>query len=257
MQTPYAGQAGTSATLRNVGVLLVATGKYYSYFFENLYKSSEKFFLPDTQKTYYVFTDAVNELTSVPDNVVIVYQEWEPFPGPTLHRYHYFDIISEVLKKHDYLFYTDVDMLFVDTVTAKDLNPNNKAFVAVVHPGFYMTQNRRGTPETNPKSKAFIDASVDFEYVAGGFQGGKAKYFLMAIRTMKLSIDADLKIGIIPVWHDESIYNKFVVLNKNNVHFCQPDMCFPQNVGINRNLASIRSPKLIALDKNHSEVRKK
>lgn len=241
--------------MTTVGVLLVATGKYYSHFFENLYKSSEKFFLPNTQKTYYVFTDAINQLTAVPENVIIVYQEWEPFPGPTLHRYHYFDSISEILKKHDYLFYTDVDMLFVDTVSSSYLM--SKAFVAVVHPGFYKTFNHRGTPETNPNSKAFIDPSVDFEYVAGGFQGGKTKYFLMAIHTMKLSIDIDFDNGIVPVWHDESMWNKFVVLNKSNVHFCQPDMCFPQNTNINSYLSDIRAPKLIALDKNHTEVRKK
>ena len=237
-----------------VGIFVVATGKYYSHFFEKFYKSCEEYFLKGIEKTYYVITDTINT-TSPPENVITIYQRWEPFPFPTLNRYKYIHGFKGIVTE-DYLFYIDVDSLFVSEVKTRDIHiGSKKSFISVIHPGFWNTSNPQGTPERNEASKAYIPTSEN-RYVCGGFQGGRRNSFLKAIEIMKNAIETDESNGIIPIWHDESIWNKFVFLNKKNVEFISPEMCFPQNAEcINPYLSLIKNPKLIALDKNKTIVR--
>ena len=51
-------------------------------------------------------------------------------------------------------------------------------------------------------------------YFAGGFQGGKAKEWIKAMKVMKKIIDTDLNHkNYIPVWNDESVWNKYLSEN--------------------------------------------
>ena len=52
-----------------IGVLLIATGRY-KLFFDDLYKSAEKNYLPNNEKTYFYFTDSKEELTKQYPNMV-------------------------------------------------------------------------------------------------------------------------------------------------------------------------------------------
>jgi len=56
----------------HVGFLVVATGKYIRYI-EALFKSAEKYFLPGHPRTFFVFTDRLDEAPQGP-NIVAVYQ---------------------------------------------------------------------------------------------------------------------------------------------------------------------------------------
>lgn len=233
-----------------VGILLVATGKYIT-FFEQLYKSFEKHLFPGTEKIYFVFTDAVDY--PFPENVLNFYQKFEPFPAPTLQRYHYFNKIEDTITNLniDYLFYSDVDMRACNTIS-KSILP--EYLLGVYHPGFYNTGNPRGTPETRQESRAYISPKIDFKYIAGGFQGGRTDVYLESIRVMKNAIDVDTDNDIIPIWHDESIWNKFMVTNKHLFRFISPEYCFPETWGNNINLRNL-TPRLLALDKDHIVMR--
>ena len=236
--------------MTKIGILLVATGKYIT-FFEQLYESFEKYLFPGTEKVYFVFTDALDY--PFPKNVFHFYQKFEPFPAPTLHRYHYFTQISDTIKSLDidYLFYSDVDMRACNIIST-DILPEH--LLGVYHPGFYNTGNPRGTPETRQESRAYISPDTDFKYIAGGFQGGHTDVYLESIRVMRNAIDVDIDNEITPIWHDESIWNKFMVTNKHLFTFLTPEYCFPESWGNANNLRNL-TPRLLALDKNHKEMR--
>jgi len=70
------------------------------------------------------------------------------------------------LAEQDYLFACDADMLFVNSVGDEILGQR----VATLHPGFL---DKRGSYETNPRSKAYISILEGTQYFAGGFYGGK------------------------------------------------------------------------------------
>lgn len=42
-----------------IGILYIATGRYY-VFWEDFYKSAEKYFLPNLEKQYFIFSDYEN-----------------------------------------------------------------------------------------------------------------------------------------------------------------------------------------------------
>ena len=63
--------------------------------------------------TVFVFTD---KALPAKNGLVAIHQDHEPWPNPTLKRYHVFDKHKDVLSEMDYLYYCDADMLFVSEV---------------------------------------------------------------------------------------------------------------------------------------------
>ena len=57
----------------NIGLLIVATGRY-KLFFDDLYKSVMKNFLPNHKKTFFYFTDSKEDLTKQYPNMVQIFQ---------------------------------------------------------------------------------------------------------------------------------------------------------------------------------------
>lgn len=225
--------------MKNIGLLIIATNKY-DIFVKPLVESARKFFLKNHKVTYYVFTDS-EKLNDLGEDVVILKKEHEPWPLPTLHRYKTFVTYKEILKKEDYLFYCDSDMLFVDNVGDEVLGE----IVATIHPGF---QGGRGTPETNPNSLAYIRPEENLVYYAGGFNGGSSENFLKMSETIDRNIDIDKNKGIIAIWHDESHMNRYFIDNPPKV-ILNPSYCYPESWNMNY------PKKLLALNKNHSEMR--
>ena len=117
--------------------------------------------------------------------------------------------------------------------------------VATIHPGFL---GGRGTPETRPQSTAYIHPMDNLVYYAGGFNGGSSSNFLKMSEQIDRNIDVDSRNGIIAVWHDESHLNKFFTKNKPTT-VLNPSYCYPESWNLNYD------KKLLALDKNHDEIR--
>lgn len=88
----------------HVAILYICTGKY-SVFWEEFYRSTEKYFLRKSAVEYYVFTDA-DKLYDEDRNVRIhrIKQENLGWPGNTLFRFRMFVSIEEKLEDYDYLF---------------------------------------------------------------------------------------------------------------------------------------------------------
>jgi histo-blood group ABO system transferase len=221
----------------NVGLLIMATGKYIC-FVEPLINSAEKHFCGNHNVTYFVFTD--KDLKES-DNIVRVYQPRLGWPFDTMMRYHVYYKSKDLFSEQDYLYACDADMLFVDKVGDEILGER----VATQHPGFV---GKRGSYETNPLSLACVNESEGLQYFAGGFYGGSRDEFLKIIKTNADNIDNDLGRGIIAVWHDESHWNRYCIDHPPTL-ILNPSYCYPESWILPY------PKKLLALDKNHSEMR--
>ena len=223
-----------------VGLLLIATGKY-NKFVSPLVASAQKHFLKDHQITYYIFTDDPEILDNNPPHLTSLYKSHQPWPFPTLFRYKEFSKHKEILSKEDYLFYCDVDMLFVGDIEDQILGSR----VATIHPGF---SGGRGTPETRPESTACISPDEKLIYFAGGFNGGSSEEFLKMSEVIDKNIDMDLENDLIALWHDESHLNRYLIDNQPT-KILSPSFCYPERASLPF------EKKLLALDKNHKEIR--
>ena len=222
-----------------IGLLIIATNKY-TQFLDTLIKSADEYFLKDYEVTYFLFSNQNIQIESN-RNLIKINVEHKEWPWMTLGRYRIFSNNSEELSKMDYLYYCDVDMRFVSEVGSEILGDR----VATQHPGYF---GRRGTPETNPLSLACIFPFEEMQYFAGGFNGGKSIEFLRMSNTISENIDTDYSRGIIAIWHDESHMNRYFIDNKPTL-ILNPSYCYPENWNIPF------ERKLLALDKNHSEIR--
>jgi histo-blood group ABO system transferase len=225
-----------------IGLLTIATGKYIQ-FVNPLWESVKKHFMKNHEVTMFVFTDS-KDFIPEPGQIKIA-QQHIPWPGPTLYRYNIFKNSENLIKEMDYLYYSDADMLFVNDVGDEILGD----LVATQHPGFYNKPRELFTYETNPESKAFIPKDKGTKYFAGGFNGGKTLEYLKLITESAENIAHDARRGIIAVWHDESHMNRYFSVNEPTL-ILNPSYCYPEssNIPFER--------KLLALDKNHNEMRK-
>lgn len=243
---------------KRIALMLIATNKYVD-FVKPLLESVDKWFLTDHKVNVYLFTNLVDDRRVIdileeyrPINRVslaVRETEHQPWPMMTLLRYNMFKSIEQELEgNYDYIFYSDVDMLFVDKVGDEVLGTG---LTATIHPGFYNKSREQFTYETNPLSYAYIQPDQGKFYFAGGFQGGTTQAFLTAIRECSSSVTADLSNKIIAVWQDESHWNRYLSDYKGKLTKLSPSYCFPESWN---HLPFQR--KLLALDKDHKEYRK-
>lgn len=241
-----------------VGLLLVATNRY-KQFIDQLLESVDKYFFSGSQINIYLFIDDTSFEFKKPArmNIRVFKIESLKFPFATLFRYHLFSKVKQYIDC-DYVFYSDVDMRFVDFVNEEILPldlPDENKIVAVRHCGFYVAGG--GGWETREESTAYIAPEKRKFYYAGGFQGGTKDAYLSACETMKNNIDTDSKKGVMAVWHDESHANKYLSERLGKFKELTPDYCMVEEEG--KRIAwgvNNFAPKLIALKKNHEEIRK-
>ena len=182
--------------------------------------------------------------------------EW---PFPTLKRYHLFLQEEEKLKDYDYIFYCDTDMRFVDIVGDEILG---NGLTAAPHPGYAVRKEYYPPYEPNQFSASYIQRPGRVvmegdkkrfrpEYYAGGFQGGKSKQYIEAMKVCRELIDTDLKNGYIPIWNDETVWNKYLSENPPDI-MLTPSYIYPDSL-INEYYIPLwgqnYQPKLITLTK--------
>ena len=291
-----------------VAFCFICINPNYWEFITKVIEGAKKFFLPEHQVDYFVWSD-------LPDNPEIIKQklaesylktgeakasvinsdsatvlmsdnklkemekligdlvkvrkeanffEVEPveWPLPTLFRYHTFLQQEEKLSEYDYIFYCDIDMVFVNYVGDEILG---EGLTAALHPMYALRQNFVAPYEPNPESAAYIKRSgkIVYEngkpkfmstYFAGGFQGGKTKEWIGAMKAMREMIDKDFAINFIPIWNDESVWNKYLFNNSPNI-VLSPAYIYPDSL-INEYYIPLwgrnYSPKIITLTKKFS-----
>lgn len=237
---------------KKIAILYISTGKYIR-FWENFYNAANKNFLPRHEKTFFLFTDHDN--IKVASNVVKIHQDQLPWPYITLKRYHFFDAIKDRLKEFDYIYFMNGDLLVSTPVHEEIFPTDEQEFVVTLHPRYFMWNIDLVPYERNPKSKAYIPYGFGKYYVQGAFNGGTAKGFIKLIETLKEWTDIDLANDVIPIWHDESMLNKYLMLKLDNGHFpliLSPAYIYPEKYGHG---AGEFYPKQTIIDKeNHGGI---
>jgi len=229
--------AGEQESSKNIGFLIVATGKYID-FVTPLIESAKKHFCRNHRVTYFVFTD---QEFDPPENVIRIEQQRLGWPYDTLMRYKVYLDHWQQFTEQDYLFACDADMRFVGAIGDEVLGKR----VATLHPGFV---GKRGSYETNPQSSAYIDNREGSYYFAGGFYGAERDSFLDILTTNIAHIEDDLKRGIIAVWHDESHWNRYCIDYPPTL-ILTPSYCYPEGWNLPY------EKKLLALEKDHDAFR--
>ena len=229
----------------NICILTIATNKYIQ-FVERLYNNLEENFLNGHNLECLLFTEHDVETS---DNVRVSQIEHESWPMPTLKRYNYFVKEKEFISEFDYCFYFDVDMGIVDKVGDEVLSD----LVATMHPyqSFYPKGER--SYDRNPKSLAYVAPGDEGpNYYAGGFNGGSTKRFLEMSEVIADRVNKDLENDVIALWHDESQMNRYLIDNPPTLSL-NPSYCFAEEQM--KNPSYPYDPKIIALKKNHDELR--
>ena len=229
-----------------IGLAVIATGKYVDLAL-SMIESARLYFFKGHDVRFFIFTDK-----SLPQiyNTGCIHVKHEPWPLPTLKKFHFLYDHRSAFSNLDFLFLSDADMLFVNPV-GEEILPTEKPFLTgTVHPGFWSpisNDNIRGTYENNTKSTAYVGSEEGLIYFAGGFNGGKTKDFMKMAATIKAHVDIDLSKEYIAVWHDESHINRYYIDNPPKV--LPPDYCYPES-----GILPV-TKKLLALDKDHAVMR--
>ncbi len=234
-----------------IGICLISTGKY-GIFLQPLIDGIEKYFFVNNKIEIYLFTDRQHDLRhSDRISVVNIPTEHKPFPWPTIKRFQFFADAAHLINT-SYLFYLDVDMAITGFVD-KEILPgeDNQGLVATLHPGFY---NGGGSWGDNKDSLSYTLPDLRKKYYAGGFQGGETNSYLDACRMMANNIADDERRGVQAEWHDETHLNQY--LSTRTPKTLTPEYCMVEEEsarlawGINHFV-----PKIVALKKNHEEIR--
>lgn len=235
-----------------IAVLTIATGKY-DVFIEGLVQSCEKYFLPGTEKKYFVFTDS--EKIETKDNIIRVEQKKLGWPFDTMLRFHMFKAIKEHLNDFDYLFFMNANLKMVSTVGTFILEtPRDCGLILTIHPGFYSKPKSHYPLERNTMSSFYFPPGKERNYFQGCFNGGKTKEFLEMSEILSNLIDEDLRKNIIPLWHDESALNWYVM--EKTPRALDPTFAYPEPKGEDldnhKDLINIfGDPKILQLDKDN------
>lgn len=224
-----------------IAILYICTGKYH-IFFEDFYKSCERFFIPEADKSYFVFSD-YRELANY-KKVNFIYKECEGFPNDSLFRFRTFLKIEKELQEFDYVFFFNSNMQFVAPVDKSILPGLKDGNLCCLdadydkrypHPSFYPYERRK-------KSLAFIPRGLNqYHYYHAGLNGGRAKEYLEFCKTLNENINNDYKNGIIALYHDESHVNKYF-----SEHPC---LSLHEEYGTAEGSPNMKNAKIILVDK--------
>jgi hypothetical protein len=210
-----------------IAILYICTGKYLE-FWNEFYESANKFLLTKHKKHYFVFTDSVTIKNS--DSITIINTPNQGFPLNSLNRYNYFCSIENELSKFDYIYFFNSNIKFINHVN-EEIFPDeieHNGILGILHSG-YVTKDLKFYPfERNNYSTAFIPyiKKSNYNYFTGAVNGGKSNKFIDLIKLLNKNILLDLNNNLIPIYHDESHYNKF--LNTNRILILDENYCFPE-----------------------------
>lgn len=197
--------------MTKVAILYIGTGRY-TIFWDEFYNSCEKNLLRNCEKHYFFFTDS-KEFESN-DKITIVPQENLGWPLITALRYKILNKVKAQLKDYDYAFFFNGNMEVIKEVTEEELLPTEKDgyIVAPLHScNKRVHSNYDFDYERNKCSTSYIPYGEGKYYFHAGLIGGRVKETLEMFDTCEKMMDDDLANNFIPKFHDESVFNKYVL----------------------------------------------
>lgn len=234
----------------NVAIIFIGTGDYLN-FLPKYYENINKYFLPKSNKTIFVFTDGEGEF---PEDIEVYHQEHLSWPFITLKRFEIINQAKNKLMNYDWLVFIDADALVVDVISEEEFFTDKPLF-GVHHPCHYLQMPPHnqfpGAFETNPKSLSFVDVNKDrpLIYYQGCLWGGKNPEVFKMIDMLEERVNIDLQNDIIAIWHDESHINRYLIENSYLVHTFDSKYAYPEVFSQHCTF----KPKIVHLAKNNSK----
>ena len=125
--------------MKTLAILYICTGPY-AVFWHDFYPNFKANFLPDCDRTFYVFTDAAHiDYEDAPD-VRRIYQKALPWPQSTMLRFDAFLGQADALQGYDYLFFANANLHCTRVISADELLPDpaaGQSLTAVCHLPYY------------------------------------------------------------------------------------------------------------------------
>lgn len=214
--------------MNRIAILYICTGKY-DIFWQEFFESYEENFLPDSEKEYFVFTDA--DFLFGEDQcsrIHKIYQERLGWPYDTLMRYNMFYSIKEQIISFDYTFFMNANCKCVSVITEEEFLPKSKDILVVQHPGEYNKKPIKYSYDRNPQSTAYIPRGEGRFYICGGINGGKTDAYLKLVEELKRNIEIDMGKNVIAKWHDESHINHYIYVH-DNWEMLSPSYCYAED----------------------------
>lgn len=236
---------------KKIAISFFGTGKYLN-FLPDWYVSIKENFLPEVEKKFIVFTDGDGDW---PDDVVKIPTEHYGWPD-TFHK-----TFETLLRSKDetldcdWFISIDADMKVVEELHYDDVFDDNKNYIGVHHPCHYLKlpphNSFPGSFDVNPLSNAFITSDMDTSiYYQGCIWGGKISHIFDMMEEIDRWTKEDISRNSVPVWYEESYFNKFFILNKDKVKTLGPEYAFPELFFEYCDF----SPKIMHLAKNNNEL---
>ena len=213
---------------KTIAILYICTGSY-RVFWPGFYENFRQNFLPELDKTFFVFTDAAQVAGEDNPDVRRIPQKALPWPYSTLQRFDAFLSQEAALAGYDYLFFANANLFCTGPVHAEEILPDaGRSLTAVCHLP-YDGRNPLFHPyERRPASWAGIPYNGGTYYVAGGLNGGTAAAYLALCRELQARTREDLDRGIIARFHDESQLNRLVAEWPRRFRILPPCFCVPE-----------------------------
>lgn len=236
--------------LMNIAIIFIGTGSYLN-FLPKYYENIHEYFLPNSKKTIFAFTDGEGDF---PDDVRVYYQEHLNWPFITLKRFEIINQARTELENYDWIVFIDADALVVDKILEEEFFTNKPLF-GVHHPCHYLKMPPHNKPpgafETNEKSLSYMDLDKvnPSVYYQGCLWGGKVPEIFKMIDTLQERVNVDLQNNVIAVWHDESHINRYLIENDKLVYTLGPEYAYPEVFSQHCNF----NPKIVHLAKNNSK----
>lgn len=236
----------------SVALTVFAVGRYLDAYLETFLNSSEQHFMLGLPVTYYIFTDAPENIPtislgpqrSIKSIKVDRHSRWQDISMMRMKSIS--DIIESEIRHHfTHVFCLDVDQQFVGRFGSEALGDS----VALLHTYYYRLPKNMFTYDHNPLSKACMDTG-DFYYHAAVF-GGTWENVKAITEACFQSIMEDKEKDVEALWHDESHLNKYFWLHKPS-RILSPEYCFDEKIG---HAADIRVKRLLWAPKDYERLR--
>ena len=241
--------------MKKAAIMYICTGAYIEYWKE-FYDSFEQNFLSDYEKHYYLFTDKKKLYQEENSKVHVYYQEHLPWPLITLMKYHIALTIKEQLVNYDFVYWSNANIKCESKINAKDILPDKKKgqrFTFTLHANNFVDKRYihkfNFEYERNRRSLAYIPYNIGRYYIYGNMWGGSGKDVVELMENFDNRINEDLKKRIIPIWHDESYVNHYVVTH-SDYRLLDPGYCYPVGFEIDFEKKIVGVAKLSVFDVN-------
>lgn len=184
---------------QKTAVTCLATGAYTDFAPDWSRSISEHW--PEAQQ--FILSDGLTDCFQDVDFIVLPWGHFR-WPFSTNFRHSALLAYAKVFAEFDLLIHVDVDAKFI----GRPVLPLSGLF-ALQHPGYPQGRAEYAPFEDRRECLAYVPSDRRVSYFAGGFQGGDTVSFLQACLTIREWSLHDFRNGLVPIWHDESYWNRY------------------------------------------------